>query len=259
MMPPPRTHRFRLILAGVDFSRESAQALRYAVAAAGAAGGRVVAIYAMDPLLTAAAARAYDEGTIVKEARADLERFARRTLGADAAKAVECTIALGPARQVLIAEALRRSADLVVVGTTGRSGVSKTFFGSTTEALLRRYAGAVMVVPPRCRRPPAGWPNGSLAAAIANTPDRRATLSAAVRAAAVFGGALTVVDPPVRTGRARWRPAPLLLLAVPRETRLKMFRQGSAAYAFVRRSAVPVIVLHTGRRIGHVEVGRSAA
>lgn len=259
MMPPPRMHRFHVILAGVDFSRESARALRYAVAAARTAGGRVVAVHAVDPLLSAAVIDAYGERALAKDVGGDLQRFIRRTLGPEAANTVDYAIVEGTARRVLIAEARRRHADLVVVGTTGRGGFSKTFFGSTTEALLRRYDGAVMVVPPRCRRPIPGWPGGSMVAAIAQGPHRRAKLTAAALAAAVFGGALTVVEPPVGGARPRWRPAPLVLLPIPAATRLKMFTQGSAAYAFVRRSAVPVIVMHTGRRVGHVEVGRPAA
>jgi len=259
MMPSARTHRFRLILAGVDFSRESAQALRYAVATARSAGGRVVVVHAIDPLLSAAVVRAYGERALAEDARGDLERFIRRAVGAEAAPAIACAIVEGPARQVLIAEARRRHADLVVVGTTGRGGLSKTFFGSTTEALLRRYDGAVMVVPPRCGRPPAGWPGGSMAAAIPAGPHRRAMLSAAARTAAVFGGGLTVVEPPAGGARARWQPAPLVLLPMARAARLQMFRQGSAAYALVRRAAVPVVVLHTGRRVGHPELHRPAA
>ena len=36
--------------------------------------------------------------------------------------------------------------DITVVGTNGRGGVSKLFFGSTTESLLRRCTGAVMLM-----------------------------------------------------------------------------------------------------------------
>src|SRR5689334_21008053 len=67
MMPPPRTHRFHVVLAAVDFSRQSAKAIRYAVALARAGGGRVVAVHAIDPLLAGAAARAYAERTLIQD------------------------------------------------------------------------------------------------------------------------------------------------------------------------------------------------
>src|SRR5262245_25724063 len=142
MMPPPVMHRFHVILTGVDFSRASQTALRYAAATARIAGGRIVVVHAVNPLLTTAAARAYGERAVAKDAGRELERFIGKTLGAAAAKRVEYVVVEAPARHALIAEARRRHADLVVLGTTGRSGLSKTFFGSTTEAVLRRYDGA---------------------------------------------------------------------------------------------------------------------
>ena len=258
MMPPPRTRRLRRILVGLDFSRASAGALRYAAAVARAAGGRVVAMHVVDPLLTAAAAHAYGERLLADETRLEIERFARRTLGADAATAIECVAVVGTARQALIAEARRRHADLVVLGTSGR-GVSKTFLGSTAEALLRRYDGAVLVVPPRCSAPAGGWPGGSIVAAVASGRHHRAMLAAAARAAHLFGAWLHVVDPAARPARGRWHPAPLIVLPLPAAARLQSCRQGTAAYGFVRQSAVPVLVTHTGHRIGHPEVSRPAA
>src|SRR5690349_19361587 len=100
MMPMPFVHRFRLIVAGVDFSAESAHALRYAAATAKRCGGRVVALHALDPLLSAAAARAYAERPLVVETKTALERFVRKALVADAAN-VECSVSVGPARDVL--------------------------------------------------------------------------------------------------------------------------------------------------------------
>jgi nucleotide-binding universal stress UspA family protein len=254
MMPTPLTHRFRLILAGVDFSTESAHALRYAEATARACGGRVVAVHALDPLLSAAAARAYAEQPLATETRAALAQFVRRTLGPDATgDVVEPVVAIGPAREVLMQEAVRQHADVVVLGTHGRGGLSKVFFGSTTEALLRRYHGAVMVVPPRCGVPSARWPDGSVVAAVGPGLHHRAMISAAARTAEVFGAWLTVVEPGPSRGHRRWRPAPLVVLPLPDSARFTTFKQGTQAYEFIRLAGVPVLVMHTGRRIGHVE------
>ena len=259
MMPTPHAHRFRLIVAAIDFSTQSARALRYAAATARAAGGRVVALHALDPLLSAAAARAYAERVLMTETREELSRFVSKILGPDDAEAVECVVTIGPARQVLIQESGRRHADVVVMGTNGRGGVSKLFFGSTTESLLRRYHGAVMVVPPRAPMPEATWPGGRLLAAIPAGPHRQAMASAAARTAEVFGAWLTLDVAAEESFRTPRQSAPLVVLPLPDAARLRTFRQGTAAYEFVRRARVPVLVMHTGRRIGHVTTSRRAA
>jgi hypothetical protein len=134
------------------------------------------------------------------------------------------------------------------------------FFGSTTESLLRRYRGAVMVVPPRCGHPDADWPDGSIVAAVAPGPHHRAMISAAARTADVFGAWLTVAAPEPSTARKRWHPAPLVVLPVPDAARLQTFMQGTEAYEFIRRTGAPVLVMHTRRSIGHLErVRRNSA
>jgi nucleotide-binding universal stress UspA family protein len=258
MMPPPRHRRFRLILAAVDLSPQSAHALRYAMAMAHACGGRVIAVHALDPLLEAAAAQAYADKPLVSDTKQALVRFARKTLGPDAAR-VEFAVVIGPPRQAIMAEAARRRPDVVVVGTNARGGMSKLFFGSTTEALLRRYRGAVLVVPPRSGDPGSNWPHGDVVAAIAAGPHRRAMVSAAARTAEIFGGWLSMTSPEGRLPRSRWHGVPIVVLPLPDSARLKTFTQGTRAYEFVRRARAPVLVMHTGRRIGHVEPRHTAA
>jgi nucleotide-binding universal stress UspA family protein len=259
MMPMPRTRRFRLILAAVDFSPQSAQALRYGAAMARACGGRVVALHAVDPLRSAAAARAYAERSLIPDTKEALERFVRTSLGAGEPLAVETAVVVGAARQALMTEAARRRPDVIVVGTHARGGLSKVFVGSTTEALLRRYRGAVLVVPPHCAHPGPAWPHGQVVAAVTAGHHHRAMVSAAARTAEIFGGWLSTTsrDAPLR--RSRWHGEPLVVLPLPDSGRLKAFTQGTGAYEFVRRAHGPVLVMHTGRPIGHLEPRRTAA
>ena len=258
MMPTPRTRRLRLILAAIDFSRDSARALRYAAALSRRFGGRVVAVHALDPLLEAAAARAYASHPLVEDTTIALKHFARKAIGV-AAERVEYDVAIGAPRQALIAECRRRRPDVVVLGTQGRGGLAKMFFGSTTEALLRRYHGTVMVVPSKSPFPPPGWPGGTVVGAVGSGPHRRAMLSAAARTAEMFGAFLSVTSPDAPPARTRWSDAPLSILPLPDAARLGTFRQGTAAYEFVRRARGPVLVVRTGHRFGHSEVPRQAA
>lgn len=259
MMPTPRTHRFRLILAAVDFSRQSAKALRYAAAIARTCGGRVRVLHALDPLLAAAAAGAYSERGLIEDTDAELRRFVGATLGAAAAQDVDVSIVAGTARRVLTSESRRHHADVVVMGTQGRGGIAKAFFGSTTEALLRWYHGAVMVIPPACPNPGRGWPGGVMVAAIGAGPHRRAMTSAAARTADVFGGWISVTSLDLAPRAVRTARAHLTVLPLPDAARLRTFRQGTAAYRFVCRARGPVMVVRTGRPIGRVQLAARAA
>jgi nucleotide-binding universal stress UspA family protein len=147
MTSPALPFAFRSILCAVDFSATSAAALRYAAALARSSRARLSVVFAVDPLLSAAAAAAYDPRGLTDTAKTELRQFVRTTLGPSAAGRVRLLVGMGtPARTVLaIADKIR--ADLVVTGTHGLTGLRKVFFGSTAEGLLRRSALPVLVVP----------------------------------------------------------------------------------------------------------------
>ena len=250
MTLPLTTRRFRSILCAVDFSAQSAKALRYAAATAGTSGGRVTAIYAVDPLLSAAAAVAYDSGALESRALGDLERFVARTIAGKPAASIHCVVQVGAAGPVVLAYARRVRASLIVMGTHGRRGAAKLFFGSTTEAVLRRFRGPVLAIPPRCRGPQPTWPGNSIVAAIDTGPHRRALLSAAALMAEAFGAWLSVAPAvPATATRCATR---MIILPLASRARLRMLLEGSGAYRFVCASRSPVLVLRAGTRAGAV-------
>lgn len=248
MMPVPKTRRFRSIACGVDLSAQSAKALRYAGALARICGGRVTAVYAVDPLLSTAAAVAYDTSVIEASAHKDLARFVRLTLGAAGAARVDCVVAVGKPRLVMIDQARRLHADVVVLGTNARRGVRGLFFGSTTQAVLRRFRGATLVIPPRCRLPRAGWPRRTITAAVGEDTYRRTGIAAAARMAEMFGAWLSLVPDSAAAASAVASRAELVLYPLPRAARLAMFGQGSAAYHFICAARAPVMVLRASQR-----------
>jgi hypothetical protein len=142
------------------------------------------------------------------------------------------------------------------MGTHGHRGAAKLFFGSTTEAVLRRFRGPVLAVPPHCRGPQAAWPGGSIVAAVDDGPHRRASLFAAARMADAFGAWLSVA--PAVPATATRRATRMIILPLPSRARLRMLRQGSAAYRFVCAARSPVLVLRAGTRAGTI-VHRSRA
>jgi len=60
----------------------------------------------------------------------------------------DITIGHGIVSEVIMREAIRDKAALVVVGSRGRSGIAKLILGSTSEAVLRGATLPVLVVPP---------------------------------------------------------------------------------------------------------------
>jgi nucleotide-binding universal stress UspA family protein len=258
MMPPPRTRRFRVILAAVDFSRASAKIVRHAVALARAGGGRVVAVHVADSILAAAVAGSADEHARVAEARAELQTLVRRAAGADAASRIECLAIAGAPRQTLESIGRRLHADVLVVGTSGRVADASAAFGSVARGLLRRYPGTMLVIPPACRNPGRSWPRPTACAALPPGTGRRTMVTAATRMTAILGTWLTVVED-ATVPSAPLRAASVIIVPLSASRRLRAFRRGNDVYRFILEARRPVIVLHAGQRVGHVVGPRRAA
>jgi len=146
------------ILCPVDFSDFSRRALDYAVTLARWYGSRVTVLHvdhAPFPAVTQLAPLAPVEPVVVTPS--DLEQIRRRIAAFTPAEAqarvpVEAKAAAGdPAREIL-AEAA--SADLIVMGTHGRSGFERLVLGSVTEKVLRKATCSLLTIP--LSAPPAG-------------------------------------------------------------------------------------------------------
>ena len=160
------TAGFRSIVCGIDFSRQSAMALRYAAALARGTHAHLVAVFAVDPFLSAAAAAAYDTRALTSTALLELRRFVRGTLGQGATGTLSCEVVIGKPARAIVAAADRHGADVLVVGTHGLSGVKKVFFGSTSDDILRRSGVPVLAIPRKCRAPRGNWPQAGVIALV---------------------------------------------------------------------------------------------
>jgi len=142
------------ILCPVDFSEPSRRALQHASAFAGWYGSALTALY-VNPTLPIEAGG--DVGTFavgttaVLEARAtaviqDLRGFVNR---AAEDRTVDVELQEGPGiAEVIVARASSLPADLIVMGTHGRTGITRLLVGSVAERVLRTAPCPVMVVPP---------------------------------------------------------------------------------------------------------------
>lgn len=141
---------FRRILHPTDFSRASAPALRRAVTLARACRAPLVLLHVMTPPSPFIA-----EDTL-PSSYAELLILARRSAKRRLAAAVGRVRRTGVRVQAIFAEGLpadeilraarRARADLIVMGTHGRTGVSRVFMGSVAERVVRESRSPVLTV-----------------------------------------------------------------------------------------------------------------
>lgn len=142
----------RRILCPVDFSENSRRALRHAVAIARYNKATVTVLHVFSPAPVAA----FGPGPVAFEPivltdidrdqlLSDVKAFADSE-GAPGVS-VEALVRDGSAVDEIVDQAATMNADLIVIGTHGRSGVERLILGSVAEKVLRKAACAVMTVP----------------------------------------------------------------------------------------------------------------
>ena len=143
---------FKTILCPVDFGELSAHALRHANLLAGCGNAKVIAIYAnwFEAPAYFTAGRVEELQKQYRGAFAEAERslraFVDSTLGVNAVN-VETRVV-----EALPADGIRElaastDADLIVMGTHGRRGVSRMLLGSVAEKTVRLASVPVLTVP----------------------------------------------------------------------------------------------------------------
>ena len=153
------------ILCAVDFSDFSRRALDHALSVARSYGSTVTALHVVAPA-HAVVAGAYfglemappimlptmDVDTATRE----LERFVT-TEQVPGVKVETVVAEASEAYREILTQADHLHADLLVMGTHGRSGFERLFLGSTAEKVLRKARCPVMTVPPKA---PDAMPSG---------------------------------------------------------------------------------------------------
>jgi nucleotide-binding universal stress UspA family protein len=141
--------RFANILCPVDLSDFSTPVLAHAVALARWYHARVTALHVFAAWLPPASLATYPGWmTHVPEAREAIARELRAVVDPFAAEGVTLTTAEGDAAAEIVRHAAETRADLIVMGTHGRSGFDRVTLGSVTEKVLRRASCPVLTLPP---------------------------------------------------------------------------------------------------------------
>jgi nucleotide-binding universal stress UspA family protein len=140
--------RFRQILVPVDFEGPSQEALEVAVDLALTFDAKLTVIHAWEVPVAAYAAMRYvppDVWTAIEQAataqlKSTVEHVHKRLPRA------ESILAKGPAAHEIVAAAARIKADLIVMGTHGRRGMSHVLLGSVAEKIVRLSPVPVLTI-----------------------------------------------------------------------------------------------------------------
>src|SRR6266478_3213395 len=141
---------FKKILVGTDFSEASDEARRVAIELARRLGAELEIVHVEEPL----PAYAFAEGALLdlprlqEEVRTWAERQLEDLARGARASGVSTTTAvlLGVPANTIVEAARTERADLIVVGTHGRTGLERVLLGSVAERVVRNAPCAVLTV-----------------------------------------------------------------------------------------------------------------
>jgi nucleotide-binding universal stress UspA family protein len=149
---------YRKIMVPLDGSPLAERALPYAEVLARRSGAALVLMRAVEANVLPGRDTAASRHHVVREAEAYLDDLVSRLDPAQTLRAargvggVETAVYYGTPQQGIVEEIQLRGADLVVMSTHGRSGLSRLLMGSVADHVLRQAPVPVMLVPASCDR-----------------------------------------------------------------------------------------------------------
>ena len=143
----------KTILVPIDFSKCAANAFRYALEMASRTGAEIIVLHVVFPNegVENNVYSAFWIDEYYKQREHDLNTWARRQARKAEFKKVpvrsQCTIGFPAASVGDVVE--KEKADMVVMGTTGATGLRGVFLGSVASGVIARTKVPVFVVPPK--------------------------------------------------------------------------------------------------------------
>ncbi len=190
--PPPDglSSPFRTILSAIDFSDVSVRALSEALHLVQQSGGRLRLLHVMTAFPYETVYGGSDALRLGRAFRANATRIDRELqalvpLPARHWSEVDSAAVLGEADEVILEQASRERADLIVLGLPRRSRLAALVAGSTAPKVLRRTTSPVLLVPgpstpppsPLAESPAPRLPSYASAAGVVGVEPREATTS----------------------------------------------------------------------------------
>lgn len=163
------------ILCPVDLSESSGHALNHALALARSCRARLTVMEAAwggPPVMEYPVGASIPPPLLLprqlENLRDELQLFVERDNTAGVK--IDIVVREGPVVPMILEVARTTGADLIVIGTHGRSGFERLLLGSVAERTLRKAACAVMTVPPADRTAMPGRDTRSIVCAIDFSP-----------------------------------------------------------------------------------------
>ena len=139
--------RLKKILVPIDFSETSRKAVQYAVSFAKQFKAELHLLHIVEPTPAPPEVVYLESAAIYTEAREVAEKQLAEWRTAAAAETItKATVRNGIAHREIVRAASELKADLIIVGTHGRTGLTHLFMGSTAERVIREATCPVLVV-----------------------------------------------------------------------------------------------------------------
>ncbi|MGH7848315.1 MAG: universal stress protein [Candidatus Binatia bacterium] len=144
--------RIRRVLHATDFSKASGRAFAQAVEMAQQYKAELVLLHVLTPLTTYMVGENYMDPTLYARLEESARREAESELSALGKKAqraklkVKSLLARGMAHEEIVRAAKGRKAGLIVIGTHGRTGLSKLLMGSVAARVISAATCPVLTV-----------------------------------------------------------------------------------------------------------------
>jgi len=132
------------ILFPTDFSPASQEALRWATSLARDSGASITIVHVEEPPMAYGGGEMYvgdDEGS-----REELKKTLVQVVPADPAIRFEHKLLVGDPATAIVQTAEDEHADFIVIGTHGRTGLTRLLMGSVAEAVVRRAKCPVLTI-----------------------------------------------------------------------------------------------------------------
>jgi nucleotide-binding universal stress UspA family protein len=142
----------KLILVPTDFSEPAAHALRYASALAERFSAHLLVLHGdvfippIDFTAAASASFALARDAMIEQAEEEIAAHAEQNVGINVA--YDTRVSVGDPIDVITETARETGANLIVMGTHGRTGLARLVLGSVTEAVMRIASVPVIAVNP---------------------------------------------------------------------------------------------------------------
>ena len=142
----------RRVLHPTDFSKASNAAFARSLAEARESGGQLVLVHVMSPVIPMGAGEGYISPSVYDQMSQSARAWAQKQMDRLLAKAKTARVRArgmlleGMAHEQIVRAARRQRADLIVMGTHGRTGMARFFLGSVAARVAATASCPVLTV-----------------------------------------------------------------------------------------------------------------